>query len=71
MLKEEALAITEDASKEELEGLRRHVEAHKMNLNDASEEETLSWMRSVRVFKKRPCKSEHQDMRNMLNSRAN
>ena len=47
-----------------------HIEVHKMDLNATSVKEMLSWVRSVRVLKKRACKSEHKDMRNMLNARA-
>ena len=71
VLKEESLKIMVEACKEEVEGLRRYVAVHKINLNAASVDEILSWVRSVRVFKKRACKSEHQDIRKMLNARAN
>ena len=67
VLKEEVLVIMEEASKEEIEGLSRHLQIYKINSNEASTEEFLSWVRSVRVFKKRSRKSEYQDMRNMLN----
>ena len=69
--KEEKLAITEESSKEEVEGLRRHVEVYKMSLIATLAEEILSWIRSVSVLKKGECKSEHQIIRNMLNSIAN
>lgn len=36
VLKEEALNITKEASATEVEGLRRHVEVHEMNLNAVS-----------------------------------
>ena len=42
VLKDEVLAIIEEASKEEVGGLRRHVEVHNMNVNVASMEEMLS-----------------------------
>ena len=71
MLKYEVLAIIEEASKEEVEGLRRYVEAHSTNLNEASAEEMLSWARSVRVFKKRASKKNNQDIRNLLMKRVN
>ena len=35
MLKEDLLAIIEEESKDELVGLRRYVEAHNINANDA------------------------------------
>ena len=71
VLKEEALAIMEEAINDEVEGLRICVEVHNVNLKSASVEEMLSWARSVRIFKNRACKSEHQYMRNMLNTRVN
>ena len=40
---------------------------NKINSNEASAEEILSWVRSVRVFKSRARKSECQDIRNMMN----
>ena len=52
----------EEESEEEVEGLRKYSEVHKMNLDAASVEEMLLWVRSVRVFKKRSCKSEYQHM---------
>ena len=52
-------------------GLRRHVEVHKMNVNNATIEEILSWIRSARVFKKRATKNVNQDIRNMMNARVN
>ena len=39
VLKEEAMVTTEEACREEVEGLRRHIEVHKMNLNAISVEE--------------------------------
>ena len=71
VLKEEALEIREDASKEEVEGLKRHIEVHENNLNVASVEEMLSWVRSVIFLRKIMCKIEHQDTPNMLNAREN
>ena len=59
MLKDEALAIIEETSKEEAEGLRRHVEVHSMNVNISLVVEMLSWVRSTTVFKKRSCKSKN------------
>ena len=53
------------------EGLRRHAEAHSFNENEASEEVMLSWVRSIRMFKKRAKKSKNTDMKNMLIARAN
>ena len=71
MLKEDVLAIIEEASKDEVVGLRRHVEFHKMDVNDAIVEEILSWVRSIRVFKRRATKSVNRYIRNMMNVRVN
>ena len=43
MLKEDVLEIIEEASKDEVVGLRRHVEVNKMNVNDATIEEFFHW----------------------------
>ena len=59
VLKDKALVIIEDASKEEVEGLRRHVEVHSMNVNISLVVEMLSWVCSTPVFKKRSCKSKN------------
>ena len=53
VLKEDVLATTEEASKDEVAGLRTHVEVQKMNVNDATIVEMLPWVRSVRLFKRR------------------
>ena len=67
------LAIIKEASKEEVEGIRRHVEMHSANVSVASVKKTLWWARSVRLFKKRASKSKSksQDMRSMLIARLN
>ena len=67
VLKEEVLVIMEEANEEAIEGLKRYVQIHTINLNEASVEELLSWVRSVRAFKKRAGKTKSQDTRNMLN----
>ena len=67
VLKEEVLVIMEEANEEAIEGLNRYVQIHTIKLNEASVEELLSWIRSVRAFKKRACKNKCQDIRNMLN----
>ena len=67
----EVLAITEEAIKGEVEGLRRYVDVHIMNTNEVSVEEMISWIRSIRVFKKRDSKGKNQDIRNMLIARVN
>ena len=51
--------------------LRRNVEVHKMNGNDRSIEETVSWVRSERVLKIRATKSVNLCMRNITNARVN
>ena len=58
VLQDEVLSIKEEASKGDVGGLRTYVEVHKMNANEASEEEILQWIRSVRVFKKRSSKNK-------------
>ena len=67
VLKEEVLVIMEEANEEAIEGLNRYVQLHTIKLNEASVEELLSWVRSVRAFKKRAGKTKSQDTRNMLN----
>ena len=62
VLKEEVLVIMEEANKEVIEGLSRCVQIHNINLNEASVEELLSWIRSVRAFKKIACKNKCQDI---------
>ena len=54
------LVIVEEARKEEASGLRRHVEVHRTRANKASVEEILSWLRSVKIFKKRSRKNKNQ-----------
>ena len=39
-------------------------------MNEASEEEMLSWVRSVKTFKKRASKNKNLDARNMLMARV-
>ena len=67
VLKEEVEAIMEGANKEEIEELRRYVQTNAINSNLATAEEIFSWVRSIRVFKRRAQKSEHADIRYMLN----
>ena len=71
VLKEDFLAMIEEASKDEMTGLRRHAEVHKTNENNATIEEMTSWVRSVRMFKRRATKRVNQDVRNMINVRVN
>ena len=42
-----------------------------MNVNDITIEEIVSWVRSVRVFKRRATKSVNQDIRHVMNARVN
>ena len=51
-LKEEILAIIEEASKDEVVDLRRCVEIHNMNENNGAIVDVVSWVIIVRVFKK-------------------
>ena len=53
VLKEEVLAIMEEIEKYVVKGLSRHVQIHKLKVNEVSTEELLSWVRSARVFEKR------------------
>ena len=60
----------EEAIKEEMERLKRYVEVYVINVNNASVDDILLWVRSARVFKSRSRKSTYQDSRNMLNTRV-
>ena len=62
--------IKKEVNKGKVEGLRIHAEVHRMNENEASEEEILSWVRSVRIFKKRDKKRKNPDIRNVLRTRG-
>ena len=70
-LKEDVLAMIEEASKYEVGWLKRHVEVHKMSGNEGTIEELVSWVRSVRVFNRRATKRVDQDSRNMMNAKFN
>ena len=65
------MATIKEVRKDKVVGLRRHVEVHKMNVNDATIEEIVSWVRSVRVFKRRATKNVNQDIRHVMNARVN
>ena len=71
LLKEDILEILEEASKDEVVGLRRHAEVHKMNDNNGIISKMVSWVRSERLFERRATKSVHKDMINMTNARVN
>ena len=51
VLKEEVEVIIEEENAEVIEGLSRHVKMRKMNSNEATTEEMLSWLRIVRFIK--------------------
>ena len=51
--------------------MRRYFEFHKMNENNGTIEEMVSWVRSERVCKRRATKSVNQNIRNMMNTRVN
>ena len=53
-----------------MEGLNIYVEVHTININNASVDDILLWVRSARVFKSRDRKSTYQDIGNMLNARV-
>ena len=71
VLKNEVLMMMEEAEKDAIKGLNRHVQVHKLSVNEVSIEELLSWVRSLRGFKKRVGKNKSQDIRNMLNATVN
>ena len=70
LLKDDVLTIMEEASKQEVEGLKRHVEVHTINVNNASVDEIFLCVQSASIFKSRDRKITHQDTRNMLNARV-
>ena len=59
VLKDEVLNTLEEASEEEVEGLKIYVEVRTMNVNNASVDEILLRVRSARAFKRRTGKSLH------------
>ena len=70
-LKEDLLETVEEASEDEVTGLRRCVEAHKMSGNNGTIEEMVSWVKITRAFNRRVTKSVNKNIRNMMNSRVN
>ena len=70
MSKGDVLATIEEAGKDEVAGLRRHTEVHKMSGNNGAIEEIVSRARSARVLKRRVTKSANQDIRNIMNARV-
>ena len=69
VLKEDVIALLDDARKDEVKGLKRYVEVHSIDVNKATNDQLVSWIKSVKIFKKRAKKSVHQDIRNMKNMR--
>ena len=69
VLKEDAIELLDNARKDEVKGLKRHVEVHRIEVNEATNDELLCWIMSVRSFKKRAKKNVHQDIRNAMNMR--
>ena len=69
LLEKEVLVIKDEAEKDLIKGLSGYVQTHRLNASEASLNEILSWVRSVREFKKRAGKNknESQDIRNILN----
>ena len=68
---EDLLETIEEARKDEVTGLRRCVEAHKMSGNNGTIQEILSWVKITRTFNRRVTKSVNKNIRNMMNSRVN
>ena len=69
VLKEDAMALLDDAGKDEVKGLKRYSEVNSMDLNEATNDQLVSWIKSVRIFKKRAKNNVHQDIRNMMSMR--
>ena len=69
VLKEDAIALLDNARKDEVKGLKRHVEVNSMDVNEATNDQLVSWIKSVRIFKKRAKKNVHQDIRSVMNMR--
>ena len=69
VLKEDAIVLLDDSRKDEVKGLKRHVEVNRIDVNEATNDQLVSWIKSVRIFKKRAKKNVHQDIRNMMNMR--
>ena len=71
IFQDDTVEIIEEASKGEVEGLSSHAEVCSIIAREVSEEEILSWIRSVRMFKKIASKNKNPDIRNMLMARSN
>ena len=67
--KEDVIALLDNARKDEVKGLIRNVDVNRMEVNEETNDQLLSCIKSVRIFKKRAKKNAHQDIRNMTNMR--
>ena len=52
-MKEDAKALLDDPRKDEIKGLKRHMEVNSLDVNEATNDQSVSWIKSVRIFKKR------------------
>ena len=65
LLKEDAIAVVDDARKGEVNGLKRHVVVIRIDLDEAANDQLFSWIKSVRIFKIIAKNNVHQNIRNM------
>ena len=65
------MVIIEESIKNEMVGLRRCVEVHKMNEYNGTIEEMVAWVRSAIVFKRRATKRINKHIRNIMNTTFN
>ena len=68
-LTEDSIALLDDDRKDEVKGLKTYAEINSVDVNEATNDQLVSWIKSVRIFKKRAKKNVHQDIRNMMNMR--
>ena len=69
VLKEDAIALLDDSRKAEVKGLKTYVEVHRIDVNGATNDQLLSWIKSMKILKKRTKKNVYQDVRNMIKMR--
>ena len=69
VLKEDAIVLFDHVRKDEAKGLKRRVEVNSADVNEATSDQLVSWIKSFRIFKKRAKKNVHQDIRNTMNMR--
>ena len=50
VLKQGAISLLEDARKDEVKGLKRHVEVSRIEASEATSDELLSWIKSMGIF---------------------